>query len=327
VHSSADPSYSSSSSSSYSEETTEYEDEYEPEDEVVFMHRAFLIAVMVLLGAGVCPAQVPTAESTGTNSWAEVDLKHLDRLALTPRAKQVLESADLSWKHAQTEHFSIHYEQAIFARKVARMAEFFYNYIVDDLQGVKQQERGRSHIFIFRSEKRWREFCHASPGMPEWIFSQVEGPVMFLQQAENTSASGEVLAHEMTHLVMNRLFAGQPPLWLNEGLAEYYGAFGYAAFKGVKKSKRAQFGKLATPYPFEDLVYRTTYPREDWMVEAFYATAKYLVAFLMLDRPHEQFLPFLEDLLEGTQVVEAFGRHYGLYSLAEVEKEFRKFAF
>lgn len=163
--------------------------------------------------------------------------------------------------------------------------------------------------------------------MPEWVFSQVEGPVMFLQQAENTSASGEVLAHGMTHLVMNRLFAGQPPLWLNEGLAEYYGAFGYAAFKGIKKSKRAQFGKLTTPFPLEELLYRITYPREDWRVQSFYATAKYLVAFLLLDRPPEQFLPFLEDLMDQTEVLAAFGRRYSLYTLDDLEKEFRKFAF
>ena len=85
--------------------------------------------------------------------------------------------------------------------------------------------------------------------MPEWTFSRVEGPVMFLQQAENTSSSGDVLAHEMTHLVMNRFFERRRPLWLNEGLAEYYGEFAYSAFKGVKKSKRAQFGRLANAVP------------------------------------------------------------------------------
>ena len=160
--------------------------------------------------------------------------------------------AGYDWKHAQTEHFVIHYEQAIFARKVARMAEFFYAFIAQDLQGAKDLVSGRSHIFIFRSEKRWKEFVRQAGDVPAWTFSHVEGTVMFLQQADNTSSSGDVLAHETTHLVMNRFFRKRCPLWLNEGLAEYYRRVRLLGVQGGQESKRTQFNRLANPFPLEN---------------------------------------------------------------------------
>ena len=77
------------------------------------------------------------------------------------------------------------------------------------------------------------------------------------------------------------------PLWLNEGLAEYYREFAYSAYKGVKKSKRAQFTKLANPFPLEEMLYLQLYPSETRRVKSFYDTAQYFVAFLLLEHRPE----------------------------------------
>lgn len=276
----------------------------------------------ILAWAGAASGAPPAGEA----EWVELPAESLDLEALTARGRQVLDMSDIAWKHAQTAHFVIHYEQAIFARKVARMAEFFYDFIAEDLRGVEDRVKGRSHVFVFRNGKKWEDFRRLAQDVPPWTFSQVAGTVMYLQQADSTSSSGEVLAHEMTHLVVNRFFVGRPPLWLNEGLAEYYGAFAYAAFKGIKKSRRAQFTKLADPYPLEDLFLSATYPATTFEVESFYDTAQFLVAFLLLDQPPAKFLPFMDDLVGGADVLEAFATHYGLNGLDEIEKQFRKFA-
>ncbi len=259
--------------------------------------------------------------------WVDVSRDQLDTVALNERGRKVLDMPGIEWKHAQTDHFVFHYEQAIFARKVARMAEFFYAYIAQDLQGVKDEAKGRSHIFVFRTQKRWNEFRAIAGDVPEWTFSQVQGTVMYLQQADDTQSSGGVLAHEMTHLVVNRFFQGDPPIWLNEGLAEYYREFGYAAFKGIKRSKRAQFMKLNRPYPLERLLTATTYPVEDKDVASFYDTSKYLVAYLLLEQPQSKFLPFMSDMMKNPDAVAAFSKNYGLPSVPDIEKAFRKFAY
>jgi hypothetical protein len=297
--------------------------------------KAILAAWVLSAAAGLAQfAQTDTAapafpqgSPADNGQWVDVAAADLDLDAITDRGQQILDLPDIEWKHAQTAHFVIHYEQAIFARKVARMAEFFYTYIAQDLQGAEDCVSGRSHIFIFRSEKRWREFAAAAGDVPDWTFSRVEGPVMFLQQAENTSSSGDVLAHETTHLVVNRFFEKRCPLWLNEGLAEYYRVFAYSAYKGVKKSKRAQFGRLANPFELDELLYTQVYPHETARVASFYATAQYFVAFLLLDQQPQAFMPFVEDLMGGMDVKLALSKHYGLESMGDVQKQFNKFAF
>lgn len=293
---------------------------------VVLMARAGAAQSVPRASVNVTP-EIQRRGAADSSEWQEVAEDQIDLKAITARGMEILSLPGISWRHAQTPHFVIHYEQAIFARKVARMAEFFYGYVSQDLQAVKDRVRGRSHIFIFRSEKRWADFRKVALDVPAWTFSRVEGPVMFLQQADNTTQSGRVLAHEMTHLVTSRFFARPIPLWLDEGLAEYYGEFAYAAFKGVKKSKRAQFGRLEAPYPLGQLLYATRYPSGSKEVRSFYETAKYLVAFLLLDQPPHKLMPFMEQLVTGQDAAAAFAKNYGLNSVEEIQRAFAKFAF
>lgn len=249
----------------------------------------------------------------------------MDSRLLLPRGRQALDLPGMKWRHAETDHFVVHFEQEIFARKVARMAEFFFAYIADDLTGATDRLEGRSHIFIFRLEKDWKTFRAESEGVSEWAFSFVAGPAMFLQQAKDTTSSGDALAHEMTHLVVNRFLPSRLPPWLNEGIAEYYEEFAYPAFKGIKKSRRTQFPRMKTIYRLRELFEATAYPRDVGDALAFYKTAKYVVGWLRLEHPPDRFLPFVEAVSrDGYQV--AFKEYYGLNSLDEVRAAFLKFA-
>jgi hypothetical protein len=219
----------------------------------------------------------------------------------------------------------VHFERITFARKVARMAEFFYALISEQLHASEDYVEGRSHIFIFRKEKQWAAFLARSNASLEWAFSFVQGPAMFLQQAGHTKASGSILAHEMTHLVVNRFFRGNPPLWLNEGLAEWYEEFGYAAYKGTKKSKRSQFRKMRYRWALDRLVVTDRYPQDQRDVRAFYETSKFLVAYLLLEHDPGKMVPFTQDLINGTDVYAALRRHYGISSREALADDFDDF--
>jgi hypothetical protein len=255
----------------------------------------------------------------------EMDREAIDTRALTDRGRTVLAMEEMDWKHAQTDHFVVHYQKSIFARKVAKMAEFFYDYIADELKAVEDHVSGRSHIFVFDSSSEWEAFIKTANVKTEWAFSLVAGTVMYLQQAGNTKRSGSVLAHEMTHLVLNRFFPGQPPIWLNEGLAEWYEEFAYSAFKGTKKSKRPQFRRMRYRMKISSLVASGQYPSTDREIWAFYETAKFLVGFLMLEWKPEKIVPFTEDMIAGMSAEDAFQKHYRIASLEELAEEFDDF--
>src|SRR5690606_1907444 len=105
---------------------------------------------------------------------------------------------------------------------------------------------------------------------------------MFLYDLDDTEASADLLAHEMSHLVLNRFFARRPPLWLNEGLAEWYGNMGHQAFKGQKVKPSDGMGRLVERFPLEALLEMSGYPEDRRQIQAFYQTSKQVVGMLML---------------------------------------------
>lgn len=250
----------------------------------------------------------------------------MDVRALSARGRIALAIPDIDWDHAQTDHFVLHYERRMFARKVGRMAEFMYDYIAEELKVTHDQIEGRSHIFIFRSEEDWQLFIYQARVPLEWAFSMVEGPSMYLRQDRTTTESGEVLAHEMTHLVMRRFFVGRPPLWLDEGLAQWYEEFAYPAFKGIKKSRRTQFRSPDYPvYPLDPLFRLVDYPAAPAARRAFYETSKYLVGYLMTQWSPERIVMFTRDLIQGRDVYAALEDFYDIPSAGDLQDGFEDF--
>ena len=269
--------------------------------------------------------------ASDTNVWREISADEMDARALKscPAAKNLLAEEPDKWRQGQTPHYVVHFfasEGDLFARKVATMTDFFYDYISQDLDFAKDRYPVRSHIFTFRNEYRWKKFLKGQTSVEQWAYSFVSGLCMFLQQAKNTKDSTEVLAHENTHLVINHFIHGRLPAWLNEGVAEYYGEFGLSEFRGLKRYSGTAFHGLHDPLPLSRLFKITdSYPSDTKEVHKLYATAKYFVGFLMTKKPHKEFPGFLTDMAQDTPVMDALQKHYGFYDMAALQKEFTHF--
>lgn len=281
------------------------------------------------LTTSLCILLIPAAvfAAPADTNWVEVATNEIDLRVVGEREQKVLADPQFKWRHAQTPHFVVHFENGIFAAKVGRMAEFFYDYIGKDLQGMEDRVQGRSHIFIFRNEKDWKSFMasHAG-GASDWAFSFVSGPSMYLQQADNMGSSASVLSHEMTHLVVNRFLTGPLPLWMNEGIAEWYGEFAYSEFKGTKKSKKAQFKKLHGMLDVPSMLNASSYPADPRAVGLFYQNAKYMVAFLQFEKTPDIFTLLIRDVSGGRSFQDALAERYGITSLEAFAKSFERFA-
>ena len=278
------------------------------------------------------PSQVERSQlplkSLGDNSpWVEKQFGEFDDTYLSDLARSALQQEGFDWRHAETRHYVIHFEHGIFAKKVARMAEFYYDYISIDLESPKDRYSGRSHILIYRTPERWLRFMkELGPAELQWAFAFVHGPTMYLQQAKDTRSSAGVLAHEMTHLILNRFFERQPPAWLNEGLAEWYGEFAYSSYKGTKKSQRAVFQPIQQIIPLDVLLNLQTYPEDRDAVSLFYQTSKYLVGYLRMRHPEEMFQPFIGGVLEGQDPWLLIQSQYGYTDIEHLTRKFKSFA-
>ncbi|MGA0332500.1 MAG: SHD1 domain-containing protein [Kiritimatiellia bacterium] len=242
------------------------------------------------------------------------------------QVKTALLGLERSWSHAESEYFILHYQQVGFAKQVARMADFQYQFIAADLPGFKDLQNRKSHIVVVRNQEEWRTFLRNARNAPEWSAAYVQGMVMYLQDTGNSTQNANILAHEMSHLVLNRFFRMRPPVWLNEGLAEWYGNVGHSAFKGKKLDVEKGLGKLRDPYPVEELTAMTTYPADPADISRFYNTSQQLVGMLMLRKDPAAFVEFLQAItVQGLSFERPLAEVYEIQDLVTLQNLFDAF--
>ena len=285
------------------------------------MKRCGIILLAGWLAATAGPAAEPEPVSV------EIAEAAADRGGLLPADRAWLDHPDFRWQHLQTEHFIIHHDQRMFAAKVPRLGEQFFTAIPADLPAHRDRTApARSHIFIFRNARDWQAVAAGTPGLDEWTGSFVRGQAMYLQQTGTAAADRmATLAHEMTHLVLNRFVPVRLPPWLNEGLAEYYGEFAYRDAKGLGQSPVNAFRPLKNPLPLAELLAATGYPADAAEVRRFYATSKYLAGFLLLRQPKEKWPVFFARAAAGGDAAAALMETYGWPDMASAENIFKAF--
>ena len=288
------------------------------------MKSPFLLFLLVFPFAAFAKPPAPTSVFEAVDITAEA----VDRATLLPADIALLDNPDFKWKHLQTPHFILHHDQKIFAAKVARLGEQFYAAISADLPNLPDRvSPTRSHLFIFRDPRDWQDLLRQTPGLDPWAASFVRGNTLYLQEMGNaTSEKMDLLAHEMTHLVFNRFLQIRLPLWLNEGLAEYYGEFAYRAARGMGQGRNNAFRPLKSWTPLADLLQATGYPSATPEVARFYTTSKYMVGFLLLRFPREKWNPFFNRVLAGQPPLQTLLETYGWPDIEALEKDFSRFA-
>lgn len=272
--------------------------------------------------------RVLVAVSAPPHSIADIPPESVDRSELGQQDLAILDGAGFRWSHLQTDHFVVHYERKAFAMRVARFGEQFYDYISSDLPSMRDRlSPKRSHVFVFRDPRDWKKVVANRPGLEPWACSFVGGNVMYLQELGDDHADKmNLLAHEMAHLVFNRFLPIALPLWLNEGLAEYYEEFAYRAARGLGLGKRRAFPSIGDWTPLEDLVRAPDYPASIAEVRRFYLSSKYLVGFLLLRQPRDKWDVFFARILSGADSAHALLESFGWADFKSMEKDFSRFA-
>jgi hypothetical protein len=212
------------------------------------------------------------------------------------------------WKHAETEHFILHYRRATEAMKVAREVEFDINFIANSLGAKPQDYQTKSHVYVFQDEAEWGDFLDKTK-RPSWIGSFTYAGELFLNVRNTTpgqpSFDGRTLAHETTHAVVWRIYPGSRwPLWLNEGLAEYMAGASLAARKNQTLKLHEPTLNFAS-MSLDTLQQMQVYPDDPVQVAELYATAEKLVRYIMTELPRERFNQFINAVVSGLSLQDA----------------------
>lgn len=282
------------------------------------MVRLFLILML----AAACRAE-------NTPALALVPLDRLSDRGFTALAQRALAVRAADWKHAETEHFILHFFDAGTAAAVSVEVEFYYRVIAAELGRDTALWERKAHVFLFHEEKDWRGF-QTGAALDPWSGGLHSGGTLFLLRNPGWKARAQTLPHEVAHLVFERFVGAGVPLWLNEGFAEYAAGRCMAAFyraRGFDSRPRVTTVPEERYVPVAALTSAAAYPQDAEDVAAFYHESEKLVRFLSA-ADKRAFLSMLDAMGKGARLESALAHNFGnrFPSLDALEREFKPYA-
>lgn len=281
-----------------------------------------LILLLPLTAAARAQSSTPSL-----NALPEVEFARLSQRDPNPLGQKALAIRPEQWKHAETEHFIYHFADTLMATPISVEAEFHYRVVAKELHREQPAGDTKSHIYIFQKPEDWQQFQNAGKLEPWTGGIQSQGS-LFIQRNPGFKAGGNVLGHEIAHLLMHRYYPDGIPCWLNEGFAQFVS-------KGARASYLRARNYSAKPHshaiddakliPLTELM-AMTYPPND-RVETFYDESERLVRFLVAT-DSASFLNLLDELGRHQPFETALFQTYGakFLTMAALEEKFREYA-
>lgn len=284
--------------------------------------RAFLVLFFFI-------GPVLRAEQSADGSLTEVPFAQLSDRQLRPLGQAALGIRASEWRHTETPNFVCHFFHSYAAAPVTVEAEFYYRVIAQELGKDTTKWERKSHIFVFETAADWAEFQKRG-ALDPWTGGIHSGGELFIRRDPQFRFKGNTLGHEVAHLVVDRFFGSNVPLWLNEGYAEDVSMRCYAAFQRARNYNARPLSRSLGAgifLPLAEVTSAVTYPAEVERVHAFYAESEKLTRFLSgVDKAG--FGTFFEALSKGARFETALSRGFGsrFPSLEALEREFKTYA-
>ena len=281
----------------------------------------------LLISYPVLWASAEDYPTSGLSALPEVELSQLSQQDPNPLGEKALAIHPEQWKHGETDHFIYHFVHSYVATPVSVEAEFHYRVVAKELERDQPAGDTKSHIYIFERPEEWQQF-QVFGKLEPWTGGIQSAGSLFILRNPAYKFAGNVLGHEIAHLVLHRFYADGIPCWLNEGFAQYVS-------KGAHASYQRARGYIAKPHSqaiaSEELIPLTklmamTHPPSD-NVETFYDESERLVRFLAFT-DKRNFLALLDALGRHQPFEASILRIYAgsFASLAALEGKFRDYA-
>jgi hypothetical protein len=244
----------------------------------------------------------------------DTPFEKLSHQEVTKYSEKALRIQTSKWKHTESEHFILHYQVWDVRDRLMKEAEFYYWKIKHDLSLTNEIITHKSHIYIFENEATWRQF-QANVQILGIGGVTIRNEFFCYYPKKQDKEFSAVVAHEMTHLVFNRFFEQPPPLWLNEGFAEYQGEKAFFSFYSRHyENKRGVDPKLLKTMDFLEMTRWDRYPGDffDPKTNYLYFKSRMAVEVLMEKGGPTRFVEFIKSLTGDPEhgFTNAFTQHF-----------------
>jgi len=235
------------------------------------------------------------------------------------------ERSDAVWREFSSEHFVVCTDAD--GKEVREsMADFETTYRA--LMAILFREEGNGpepiHVVLFAHSADLHRFIPAGAGA---AFSSTqtgdpESKPIMLVETSLTDEARRLFVHEMTHAFVERWF-GRVPIWLHEGLAQYFESMRIERGRIVLGDPTSSYGLASNQMPSLTALItadqRIFYAGRDthsvdglYQQGSFYAAAWHLVRLFMQDTGdyHRRFYQFLGALTQGAPPQAAWARSF-----------------
>jgi tetratricopeptide (TPR) repeat protein len=251
----------------------------------------------------------------------------LAAIAIASRDGKAASGPNDGWIEVQTEHFKLTSNAGRSSTiKIGTRLEQLWQVLAASFADVAT--RPPTRIYVFRDEAAFAPFKIGANGKPDSIAGYYVATPLANYIAIDASA-GEApfrtVYHEFVHYFIHNNLP-YVPLWLNEGLAEYYSTFkikGNGAEIGLPIEEHRYWLAQYDLIPLEQLfLIDTSSPeyREGLRRGTFYAQSWALTHYVMSRPDKKQVNVLLRELREGATPGDAFKAAYDL-DLGALEKE------
>jgi hypothetical protein len=254
------------------------------------------------------------------------------------------------WQTLKTDHFLIYYtDKDAFARKVGDKAEHYYGSIAHDMGYARYSKfwswENRVKIYLYPDKSEYLK----NTGSPEWT----EGLADYNNRAIASYAGSEnftenVLPHEIAHLIFRDFvgFQGDVPLWLEEGLAQWWTSghkndmiqthtrqlYQRNAVLSLEDITNFDIQKVAKIPYLKKVTAKDGSPallvlNPKQLINAFYLQSASLVGFMRERYGQDRFTRFCRELRDGKPLDRALSSAYAEYfrDSKDLEKAWREF--
>jgi hypothetical protein len=281
----------------------------------------FIIAL-----APVVLAQSPSP-TPGLNALPEVEFSHLTQRDPNPLGEKALAIHPEQWRHGETEHFIYHFVDSFVVTPLSVEAEFHYRVVAKELQREPPTGDTKSHIYIFQQPADWQQFQKLGQLEP-WTGGIHSQGSLFIVRNPAFKFSGNVLGHEIAHLILHRYYPDGIPCWLDEGFAQYVSKGAQASYQRARNYLSKSHSEAIAADKLIPLATLTgmTYPPSD-RVETFYDESERLVRFLA-STDKASFFTFLDAVARHQPIDSALVQSYNgkFLTLTALEEQFREYA-
>lgn len=183
---------------------------------------------------------------------------------------------------------------------------------------------GRLAIFLVADEPSWRRLVSEQGFRPDGLALHL-GDELYLK---NLPARAARVAHEVVHYRLHRAY-GEIPLWLDEGLAAYFGmgiARSHAAARGRRLVGQMPALVAEDVLPLDEVTGAAALPGSINQARAFYRQAEELIAELGWQHGDGTLPPFVQRVAfgENWKVVLREGYGYTPERFEELERAVRR---